>query len=230
MEFGGKCSRLGNVWSRTASNGRASSGSEVLRALHNLSADLAALPDAELLILARNGEFRAFRAIMQRNNLRLYRVARSVLGDDRDVEDVLQEAYVRAFAGLADFRAEATLSTWLTRIVLNEALGRVRKQRPTVSLEVIESATAADEGAVIPFPLSAQAADPEREGCPARSAASSNGSSISCPSSSGSCSLCERWRSLASRRRREILQLRPCGNGQDAIAPSTAEPATGTPG
>ena len=100
---------------------------------------------------------------MQRNNLRLYRVARSVLGDDRDVEDVLQEAYVRAFAGLADFRGEATLSTWLTRIVLNEALGRVRRQRPTVSVEIVESATAADEGAVIPFPLSAQAADAERE-------------------------------------------------------------------
>src|SRR5206468_12242728 len=128
----------------------------------NLSADLAALPEAELLILARNGESRAFRAIMQRNNLRLSRVARSVLGDDREVEDVLQEAYVRAFAGLADFRGQASLSTWLTRIVLNEALGRVRKQRPTVSLEAVEGTMIDDDSAVIPFPLSVQAADPER--------------------------------------------------------------------
>ena len=109
-----------------------------MRSLHQAYADLAALTDGELLHLARNRDSGAFRAIMQRNNQRLYRVARSVLGDDRDVEDVLQEAYVRAFAGLADFRGEASLSTWLTRIVLNEALGHVRKQRPTVSLEAVE--------------------------------------------------------------------------------------------
>jgi RNA polymerase sigma-70 factor (ECF subfamily) len=132
-----------------------------MRRLHQGTADLTALTEGELLGSARKGDSRAFRAIMQRNNLRLYRVARSVLGDDREVEDVLQEAYVRAFAGLADFRGQASLSTWLTRIVLNEALGRVRKQRPTVSLEAVEGTMIDDDSAVIPFPLSAQA-DPER--------------------------------------------------------------------
>jgi RNA polymerase sigma-70 factor, ECF subfamily len=134
-----------------------------MRTLNHPGPDLTALAEGELLNLARNGDSGAFRAIMQRNNQRLYRVARSVLGDDREVEDVLQEAYVRAFAGLADFRGEASLSTWLTRIVLNEALGRVRKQRPTVSLEAVEGTMTDYGSAVVPFPLSAQAPDPERE-------------------------------------------------------------------
>ncbi len=99
---------------------------------------------------------------MQRNNLRLYRVARSVLGDDREVEDVLQDAYVRAFSGLAQFRGEASVSTWLMRLVVNEALGRVRKRRPTVSLETVEGTMTDYKSGVIPFPLSTQDEDPER--------------------------------------------------------------------
>jgi RNA polymerase sigma-70 factor (ECF subfamily) len=133
-----------------------------MRPLHNASADLTALTEGELLRLARNGDPGAFRTIMQRNNLRLYRVARSVLGEDSEVEDVLQEAYVRALAGLADFRGQASLSTWLTRIVVNEALGRIRKQRPMVSLEAVEGTMIDYDRAVVPFPLSAQAPDPER--------------------------------------------------------------------
>src|SRR3954454_23392626 len=133
-----------------------------MRQVHQETADLTALSEGELLSSARKGDSGAFRAIMQRNNLRLYRVARSVLGNDCEVEDVLQEAYVRAFAGLADFRGQASLSTWLTRIVLNEALGRVRKQRPTVSLEAVECTMVDDDSAVVPFPLSVQTADPER--------------------------------------------------------------------
>ena len=99
---------------------------------------------------------------MQRNNRQLYRVARSVLGDDREVEDVLQDAYVRAFAGLAEFRGGAKLSIWLTRIVLNEALGRVRKRRPVVSFEEVENGTVEDDGTVIPLPVSTQSTDPQR--------------------------------------------------------------------
>ena len=73
---------------------------------------------------------------------------------------------MRAFAGLADFRGQASLPTWLTRIVLNEALARVCKQRPTVSLEAVEGTMTDDDSVVIPFPLSMQAADPERAAAP----------------------------------------------------------------
>lgn len=120
-----------------------------------------ALADRELALLAQQGEPGAFRAIMLRNNQRLYRVARSVVRDDNEAEDVLQETYVRAFAAMGDFRNDASLSTWLTRIVLNEALGRVRKRRPTVDLDGFDASGGREGARVIPFPLQADI-DPER--------------------------------------------------------------------
>ena len=82
--------------------------------------------DAELIRLVLRNDEAAARALMQRYNRRLYRVARGVVRDDGEAEDVRQEAYLRAFSALADFRGESSLSTWLTRIVLNEALQRLR--------------------------------------------------------------------------------------------------------
>jgi RNA polymerase sigma-70 factor (ECF subfamily) len=61
-------------------------------------------------------------------NRRLYRIARSVVSDDSEAEDVVQAAYGHAFTSLRDFRGESSICTWLARIVLNEALGRVRRQ------------------------------------------------------------------------------------------------------
>ena len=78
--------------------------------------------------LARDAS--AFRAITQKHNRRLYRIARTILRNDADAEDALQDAYVSAFANLASYRGEATLATWLSRIVMNEALGRLRQKRP----------------------------------------------------------------------------------------------------
>jgi len=123
--------------------------------------DLAVLDDMELVQIARQRNGAAFRVIMQRNNQRLYRIARAVLHDDSEAEDVVQEAYVRAFAGLADFRGESSLSTWLSRIVLNEALGRLRRRRPTVDVTSIENHQPAQDK-VIPFPLTSTQPDPER--------------------------------------------------------------------
>ena len=123
--------------------------------------DLETLDDVELVELARRRNGDAFRVIMQRNNQRLYRVARSVVADDSEAEDVVQQAYVNAFAGLAEFRSEASLATWLTRITLNEALGRLRRQRPMVDLEVLD-AEPAGKSKIIPFPLMPQDIDPER--------------------------------------------------------------------
>ena len=70
-----------------------------------------------------------FERIMRQYNQRLFRVARSILRDDADAEDALQDAYVQAYRKLADFRGDAELSTWLTRIVINQALMRARKRR-----------------------------------------------------------------------------------------------------
>ena len=120
-----------------------------------------ALSDADLVRLALQRDGEAFREIMQRHNRRLYRVARSVVHDDSEAEDVVQEAYVLAFGNLAKFRAESSLATWLTRITLNEALGRLRRRRPTVDLSILD-APQGGGAQVIPFPTMTANEDPER--------------------------------------------------------------------
>src|SRR3954469_15510406 len=110
------------------------------------------LDDARIAALAQAGSESAFREIMRRNNRRLYRIARAVVSDAGEAEDVLQEAYLKAFAGLADFRGAAALSTWLTRITLNEALQRRRRRHETVELhELDQLPTSAN---IIVFPMS----------------------------------------------------------------------------
>ncbi|HMA75195.1 MAG TPA: RNA polymerase sigma factor [Xanthobacteraceae bacterium] len=125
------------------------------------SVDLTGLDDVELVRMARQRDGAAFRVIMQRSNRRLYRIARAVVHDDSEAEDVVQEAYVRAFTSLADFRGDSSLSTWLSRIVLNEALGRLRRRRPTIDVTSIENRQPA-QSTVIPFPLASTQPDPER--------------------------------------------------------------------
>ncbi len=120
------------------------------------------LEDVALVDLARRGNGTAFAAIMRRHNRRLYRVARGVLNDDGDAEEAVQETYVRAFSRLSDFRGEASLSTWLTRITLNEALGQLRRRRPTVGLEAVDAIDdGRGEARVVSFPAARGEGDPE---------------------------------------------------------------------
>jgi len=119
------------------------------------------LDDGALVERARSRDGAAVRLIMQRHNRQLYRVARSVLHDDAEAEDVVQEAYVRAFTHLDGFRGEAQLSTWLTRIALNEALGRLRRRRLTVGLKDIDAINDQGEARVIYLPSARQDSDPE---------------------------------------------------------------------
>jgi RNA polymerase sigma-70 factor (ECF subfamily) len=88
---------------------------------------------------------------MQRHNRRLYRVARAVAGNDVEAEDIVQAGWTHAFAAAGGFRGESQASTWLVRIVLNEAFGRRRKQRPMIEIEKLEERLAAE---VIAFPSS----------------------------------------------------------------------------
>ncbi|WP_457093726.1 RNA polymerase sigma factor [Microvirga sp. P5_D2] len=119
------------------------------------------LDDWALVERARQRDGAAVRLIMQRHNRRLYRAARSILNDDAEAEDVVQEAYVRAFTHLDGFRGEAQLSTWLTRIALNEALGRLRRRRTTVGLKDIDAISDQGEARVIYLPSARQDSDPE---------------------------------------------------------------------
>ena len=84
--------------------------------------------DALLAARAANGDEAAFECVMKRHNRLMFRTARSILKSDAEAEDALQEAYLRAWRGLGGFRTEARLSTWLVRIVINEALGRLRRR------------------------------------------------------------------------------------------------------
>lgn len=131
--------------------------------MHSATAekDLDHLDDRALVALVLQREEAAFRLIMQRHNRRLYRVARGVLGDDTEAEDVVQETYVRAFTHLDSFRGEARLSTWLTRIALNEALGRMRDRRPTTDLKHLDAINEQGEARVIYLPSPSQDSSPE---------------------------------------------------------------------
>ncbi len=95
--------------------------------------------DAELVQRALASDAAAFRAIMQKYNRRLYRIARGVLRNNADAEDAVQDGYVSAFTHLASYRGDSTLATWLSRIIMNNALGRLRRNRRTVDLATLGS-------------------------------------------------------------------------------------------
>jgi len=84
--------------------------------------------DGELARRIASDDEAAFETLMRHHNAALFRVARAILKNDSDAEDVLQEAYLAAYRHIGDFRADAKLSTWLTRIVINQALGRLRSR------------------------------------------------------------------------------------------------------
>ena len=121
--------------------------------------DLDAQDDHALARMAASGSEDAMRLIIKRHNQRLFRVARGVLRDDAEAEDVVQETYVRAFSNLNRFRGEAQLSTWLTRIALNEALGRIRARRPLIDLDNADLI----EGQVLMSPFVPIQINPEAE-------------------------------------------------------------------
>lgn len=126
----------------------------------HVSRRLETADDGELIRAAQARMPEAIRAIITRYNQRLYRLARSILRNDADAEEVLQEAWIRAFNAIGGFRGEAKLSTWLSRITINEALcrsrGRRRAERRNAEFAVEEKAR------IIPFPSGQMTGDPER--------------------------------------------------------------------
>jgi RNA polymerase sigma-70 factor (ECF subfamily) len=95
--------------------------------------------DHALVSRLRAGDHGAFETLMRRYNQRLYRLARSILKNDGEAEDVVQQAYLSAFAHLKEFRGEARFGTWLTRIAINEALARARLNGRTELLDDVAS-------------------------------------------------------------------------------------------
>ena len=116
--------------------------------------------EAELIRRARGRDEAAVRAILKANNRRLYRLARGILRNDGEAEDVVQETYVQAFTHLEDFRGDSSLATWLSRIAMNLAAGRLRRQRPGVEWTTLPPGVL--EAQIIHFPQLATSEDPEK--------------------------------------------------------------------
>lgn len=114
--------------------------------------------ETSLVRRAAAGEAEAVRQIIKAHNQRLYRLVRAVIRSNADAEDVLQEAYLRAFASIGSFEGSSSLATWLSRIALNAALMRLRAQKRLKRAAV----TVPAEAEIIPFPLASSTADPER--------------------------------------------------------------------
>ena len=121
---------FGNLGAPFASNQSICRTVELICARHHPKLAPSGPDDAELVRRALARDEAAVRAIMQANNRRLYRLARGILRNDAEAEDVVQDTYVRAFTHLEQFRGDSSLSTWLSRIAMNEALGRLRRQKP----------------------------------------------------------------------------------------------------
>jgi RNA polymerase sigma-70 factor, ECF subfamily len=117
-------------------------------------ASSSAVPDEEILERVLAGDTALYEILIRRYNTRLYRTVRAVLRSDRDVEDVMQDAYVLAFRNLANFEGRSRFSTWLTRIAVNEALARLQESKRTEEWDAMDesrqSAVAASRGTADP--------------------------------------------------------------------------------
>ena len=114
----------------------------------------AALEDADLVARVLDGDKEVYELLVRRHNQRLFRAARAILRDDDEAEDVVQQVWVSAYQKLDGFRGDAAVSTWLTRIVVNEALGRRRRQQRGEHLALIEE----ERHAMNPTPTPEEAA------------------------------------------------------------------------
>ena len=112
-----------------------------MRTTQNLALDYAGIPDLELARCCASGDVEAVRHLVTSNNQRLFRTAWSILKNRQEAEDVLQSCYAKAFAAIGSFEGRSSLTTWLTRIAINEALGRRRaleRQRRNLESEGVE--------------------------------------------------------------------------------------------
>lgn len=122
---------------------------------------LAVDSSSELLLVnaARHGDVQAFGELIKRYDRQVFRVVRHMTDNPQDAEDIVQEAFVKAFTNIRGFEGRAAFSTWLIRIAVNEALGRIRHRQkfPLCPLEFIAS----DEETVLELQLASPSATPE---------------------------------------------------------------------
>lgn len=118
--------------------------------------------EARLIAAAQGGDTAAFEAIMRAHNRLLFRTARAILLNEADAEEIVQEAYLKAFLNLKRFAGESRIETWLVKITVNEALGRLRRRMPSAAIErATEAQMSAQTELHIPAVTPRPAASPE---------------------------------------------------------------------
>ena len=115
------------------------------------------MSDEQVVARVLAGETALFEILMRRYNQRLFRVSRSILGNDAEAEDVTQDAYVRAYTHLDQFEGRAKFSTWLTKIAVHEAMARLRSRQRLVEID------AASESMEVGMNLESKTPSPEQE-------------------------------------------------------------------
>lgn len=115
-----------------------------------------ALSDEQIVAQVIGGQTALFEVLMRRHNERIYRAARAIVRDEREAEDIMQQAYVNAYAHLRQFDGRAAFATWLTRIAVNEALARARRLG---RYEPFDEETSGSGDSI----MTTQQADPERQ-------------------------------------------------------------------
>jgi len=116
------------------------------------------LSDDEVVARVIDGQTALYELLMRRHNERIYRAARAIVRDEAEAEDVMQQAYVNAYAHLRQFDRRASFATWLTRIAVNEALARARRKGRYVSMDLEHDAPAGATG-----PTDTMTPDPETQ-------------------------------------------------------------------
>lgn len=127
-----------------------------------LKTDPAASSDSDIAQRITAGDQSAFQLLMRRHNRPLFRAARSIVKDDAEAEDVLQDAYLLAYRNMDKFRGDASLATWLTRIVVNEAIARMRKSKRRADIIRIDGSGDSETETADTDMNDAQAEQPER--------------------------------------------------------------------
>ena len=115
------------------------------------------LSDDEVVARVIDGQTALYELLMRRHNERIYRAARAIVRDEAEAEDVMQQAYVNAYAHLRQFDRRASFATWLTRIAVNEALARARRKGRYVSMDLEHDRPA------VPAPSDTHTPDPETQ-------------------------------------------------------------------
>ncbi len=124
-----------------------------------LATNLAASDDLELVHASKNGDVAAFEQLVKRHDRRLHRIAQHVLHNPEDSEDAVQEAFLKAFQHLADFREDSQFSTWLIRITVNQSLMKLRKLRSIREVSLDEDFHV--DGNILPIEVADWAPNPE---------------------------------------------------------------------